>query len=115
MLLDLAILKDVKKPWFQVSWGDQADSDQYGEDWWFCQQVQEAGYSIYIDHDVSWEVGHIGDFRYNHWHVSDELRQEVSEILKNGTQEEKRTMLSTATTRMEEKAMRDLMQHKTAG
>ena len=115
MLVDLKILKDVKKPWFQVSWGDKPEDDQYGEDWWFCKQVQEAGYSIYIDHDVSWEVGHIGDFQYNHWHVSQELREEVSEILKTGTQEEKRTMLAAATHRLEAKAMRDLMPDETAG
>ncbi len=121
MFIDLSIMEKVEKPWFKVSWGDE--SYQYGEDWWFCQQIEKAGYPIYIDHDLSWEVGHIGDFQYQHWHIPQEIREETERIFSEGTEEEQRHVLGTATKRMEDKAIkaqqdeaiRDLMQHETAG
>lgn len=37
-----------------------------GEDWSFCEACEAAGIPIYIDHDVSKEVGHIGLMNYTH-------------------------------------------------
>jgi len=37
-----------------------------GEDWGFCQRLQNAGVKIYIDHDVSKQVGHIGPVNFMH-------------------------------------------------
>lgn len=71
MLIDLSIVPRLKEPWFKVSWGDE--EAQYGEDWWFCERVEEAGIPIYIDHDLSWEVGHLGLMEYQHFHIPKEL------------------------------------------
>ena len=37
-----------------------------GEDIFFCNKAKGAGYKIYIDHDLSKGVSHIGDFPYKH-------------------------------------------------
>ena len=71
MLIDLAIISRLQQPWFKVSWGDE--NDQYGEDWWFCSKVEEAGIPIWVDHDLSWQVGHLGPFEYQHFHIPKEL------------------------------------------
>ena len=82
MLIDLSIVQELPQPWFKVSWGD--DDDQYGEDWWFCSLVEKAGIPIYIDHDLSWEVGHIGPMEYQHFHVPKELVAESNKLWAEG-------------------------------
>ena len=99
MMIDLSIMKEVKKPWFKVSWDDEG-GEQYGEDWWFCMQLEKAGIPIYIDHELSWEVGHIGSVTYQHWHVDDELIAETEDILANGTPEEKGKLMTTVKERL---------------
>lgn len=71
MLIDLSIIPRLPQPWFKVSWGDE--SEQYGEDWWFCMLLERAKIPIWIDHDLSKEVGHIGLMEYQHFHVPQDL------------------------------------------
>lgn len=65
MLLRLDIFKAIKKPWFQIVYREETD-DFAGEDWYLCEKLEAAGIPIYIDHDASWEIGHIGDYTYGH-------------------------------------------------
>lgn len=69
MLLDLNLFKreEMKKVphWFDQRWDDRIGS-YVGEDWGFCERLQAAGVKLYIDHDVSKEVGHIGSHTYEH-------------------------------------------------
>lgn len=39
---------------------------EIGEDIFFCQQVQKAGYQIWCDQELSKEVAHIGIFHFNY-------------------------------------------------
>jgi hypothetical protein len=39
---------------------------EIGEDIFFCQQVQKAGYQIWCDQELSREVAHIGIFHFNY-------------------------------------------------
>jgi len=39
---------------------------EIGEDIFFCQQVQKAGYEIWCDQELSKEVAHIGIFHFNY-------------------------------------------------
>lgn len=49
-------------PWFQnVHMGD---GQWMGEDVHFCKLIREAGHKIYVDHDLSKECAHIGQFEY---------------------------------------------------
>lgn len=43
----------------------EADTYQ-GEDWSFCEAAQRLGIPIFVDHDISREVGHIGNYEYTH-------------------------------------------------
>ena len=61
MMIHMDVFKLIEAPWFN---GDPVKG--IGEDVWFCNQARKAGLDIYIDHDLSKDVGHIGDFNYNH-------------------------------------------------
>lgn len=53
-LIAREVFEKTPEPWF---WPDKP----MGEDVWFCQRVREAGFGVYVDHQLSWQVGHVGD------------------------------------------------------
>lgn len=61
MMIHTSVFKDLPKPWFQ-----EDALNRIGEDVWFCNTARNAGYDIFIDHDVSKDVIHIGEFEYCH-------------------------------------------------
>lgn len=65
MLIDLSILPQLERPYFGLKWHEEI-KDWTGEDWWFCERLEKAGIPIYIDHDLSRDVGHLGEFEYTH-------------------------------------------------
>lgn len=69
MLIDLAILAGVPKPWFELRWSDK--SHQFvGEDWYFLNKLEKAGHSeFWIDHDLSKQVGHVGMYMFSHANI----------------------------------------------
>lgn len=42
---------------------------QIGEDVFFCNRARDNGYKVYIDHDLSKEVKHVGHFYWGHEHT----------------------------------------------
>jgi hypothetical protein len=48
-----------------------------GEDWTLCEAIEKIGSPIYIDHEVSQEVGHIGTLTYTHDYVGTIVREPV--------------------------------------
>lgn len=45
----------------------RADIDEVqGEDWSMCEALEQLGIDIWVDHDLSKEVGHVGDYEYRH-------------------------------------------------
>jgi hypothetical protein len=42
-----------------------------GEDWTFCEACEKADIPLYIDHDVSKLVGHVGNFEFTHDYVGE--------------------------------------------
>lgn len=68
MLIDLSIMKAIPKPWFELRYSDK-HQQFVGEDWYFCKKVEDAGNDIYIDHDLSRHVSHVGNFQYTHAHI----------------------------------------------
>jgi hypothetical protein len=56
-LTEVALFARLEPPWFQIEWNGQS---WVGEDGYFCSRVKMAGGSIYVDHDLSKQVGHIG-------------------------------------------------------
>lgn len=62
MLMRLDVVAHLSQPWF--GHGLNVAGADIGEDIMFCQALRDAGYDIYIDHDLSKEIGHIGQYTY---------------------------------------------------
>lgn len=65
MMIDLAVMKGIKKPWFECRYSEK-NAQFVGEDWYFCKKLEDAGHDIWIDHDLSRQVGHTGFYTYTH-------------------------------------------------
>jgi hypothetical protein len=62
-LIKTEVVKAVSKPRFPLPYN--SSTGQYGsEDYWFCNQAMKKGYKIFVDHDASKKVGHIGSYLY---------------------------------------------------
>jgi hypothetical protein len=62
MLMRADVVAGLGRPWFRHGlneWGGDI-----GEDVMFCRALAAAGHTIYIDHDLSKEIGHIGQHTY---------------------------------------------------
>lgn len=68
MLIRRDVLEKLKPPLFLMEWVPEMDG-YCGEDIYFSQLVQAAGFDMWVDHDLSRHIGHIGSFTYGHGHV----------------------------------------------
>jgi hypothetical protein len=68
MLIDLSIMAKIEKPYFEIRWSDK-QSQFVGEDWYFVKKVEDAGFDVFVDHELSRFVGHVGQFQYTHAHI----------------------------------------------
>lgn len=71
MLVKTSVFDDITQPWFPILWNEQLQ-DYTGEDWAFCNKLHEAGIPIYVDHQLSIHVGHVGSYTYDHSDVAAE-------------------------------------------
>ncbi len=81
MLIDLSIMSGVEAPWF--AFRPYEGGGYQGEDWCFCEQLEKANIPIWVDHEVSKDIGHIGYLTHTH-------RMVKPEMLKHGGQKEYR-------------------------
>lgn len=51
-----------------------------GEDWSMCEAIENAGFDIWVDHELSRQVGHLGEYEYTHDVVGEIVRQEVEDV-----------------------------------
>ncbi len=63
VLINLSAISDIPKPLFEMRWMEERNSF-IGEDYYFCGKVRAHGVKIYIDHNASQKMGHVGDFVY---------------------------------------------------
>lgn len=63
MLIRRDVLEKLKPPLFQMEWVPEMDG-YCGEDIYFCQLIQAAGFDVMVDHELSMYIGHIGKFTY---------------------------------------------------
>lgn len=61
MLIKTSVFKDLPQPWFF-----EDPMAGMGEDVYFCNKAREHGFDIWIDHNLSKDVGHIGEFEFRH-------------------------------------------------
>jgi len=65
ILIKMSVFEDIPEPWFNVEWRE--DLKKFvGEDWYFCEWAEKRGISIWVDHDLSKEIGHIGPVKFTH-------------------------------------------------
>jgi len=62
VLMRTDVVADLPRPWFRH--GLNTQGGDVGEDIMFCRALRAAGHQIYIDHDLSKEIGHIGQHIY---------------------------------------------------
>lgn len=65
MMIQTKVFEKVEQPWFPAIFRPERGTYQ-GEDWSFCEKVEAAGFDIFIDHDLSKHVGHIGPVEFTH-------------------------------------------------
>lgn len=63
ILIKLDAIKDIPAPLFETRWMEER-KDFIGEDFYFCGKVRAHGVKIYVDHDASQHISHVGDFSY---------------------------------------------------
>jgi hypothetical protein len=66
-LMDASIVKDLPRPRFWYS------TETETEDVYFCRLLRKAGHEIWIDHDLSKEVGHVGQHTYREANKSEAM------------------------------------------
>lgn len=63
MLVKIEVFASLQKPWFDTPY-DFDTCKHVGEDVYFCTTARFKGYKIFIDHDLSREIGHIGEVEH---------------------------------------------------
>lgn len=55
-LIKMKVFETVERPWFNTPYDGEKHE---GEDVSFCRKARDAGFKIFIDHDLSQEIGHV--------------------------------------------------------
>lgn len=66
MLIDTKVFQTVEPPFFFFEPRPDDKLSFLGEDQYFCRKVREAGFKVWIDHDLSRFVAHVGTLAYTH-------------------------------------------------
>lgn len=61
-LMRVSVLGQIERPWFE--WGPA------GEDGYFFDKLAAAGVPVFLDHALSWEVGHLGQVELTNAHAA---------------------------------------------
>lgn len=69
MLTKIDVFKKLDLPWFEIKY-DRKTKTTTGEDIYFCRKAKGAGYKVWVDHDLSKEIGHLGTFEFRHGHAN---------------------------------------------
>ena len=67
MMIDMRVfgLPELDLPWFAFEPDPEKVPGVIGEDVYFCRKLKKLGVPIYIDHDLSRQVKHMGDMGYS--------------------------------------------------
>ena len=69
-LIETGLFEAVNRPWFDGgearSAFNEGKTSDFGEDYYFCYKArQETGNGFWVDHDLSKQVGHVGEYVYS--------------------------------------------------
>lgn len=59
MLVEAEVYKNLPEPWHTLGWNPEKNT-MVGEDVFFCRKAAQIGADVYLDHDLSKELGHVG-------------------------------------------------------
>lgn len=62
LLMRVESVSRLHRPWFRHGLNEHLGD--VGEDIMFCRALRDAGHTIYLDHDLSKELGHVGTYTY---------------------------------------------------
>lgn len=81
MLIETEVFRRVPRPWFHFGWDE--DNELTGEDWYFLEKAESFEIPVYVDHDLSAQVGHLGTYNYRlpEYHIPEarEMIERMSE------------------------------------
>jgi hypothetical protein len=63
MLVKRSVYETMSRPHYSVTWNDNY-TNLVGEDVFFCGKAAESGYKVYIDHNISKHIAHVGTRAY---------------------------------------------------
>jgi hypothetical protein len=66
-LISADVFRKLGPPWFK---SDQGEHGGHGEDYYFFGKLKQAGIPAYVDHAVSWGVGHVHQVVLTNEHVT---------------------------------------------
>lgn len=81
MLIDMRVFDLLREklgedaaPLFDFTWKKKEDGKPYleGEDVFFCHKLRSVGVPIFVDHDASKGVIHLGEFKFENWQCTPE-------------------------------------------
>jgi hypothetical protein len=67
MLTDMRVFEKIQLPFFAFEPQKPDFVRDTGEDVYFCRELYKAGIPIHIDHDLSKQVSHVGEFKYTNF------------------------------------------------
>lgn len=69
VLLKREVFDNTEKPWFDTVWLDKGDKiEMMGEDVFFFRKARKlGGYPLFVDHEASQKIGHVGTYTYENW------------------------------------------------
>lgn len=66
LMVKTEVFEDIEYPYFACPPDPDYNNAPMGEDIYFIKKAQAKGYEVFIDHDISKKVFHIGDYWYSH-------------------------------------------------
>lgn len=60
------VFEAMEAPWFHIPWNQEEMKYECGEDIYFCKKARKAGFKVYLDHDLSKEIAHIGQYEFGY-------------------------------------------------
>lgn len=63
MLVKREVYENMTRPHYSVTWNDDY-TNLVGEDIYFCDKAAQHGYEVFVDHDISKKIAHIGTRAY---------------------------------------------------
>jgi hypothetical protein len=78
MLIDMKVFDRVPLPWFSFAWDAEYPDTYCSEDMFFCKKARAEGIPIVVDHELSQQIGHVGELEYRHDMVDEAELAEVN-------------------------------------